>query len=85
MPTMSISPIESKDEEKSGNVLYQVSSIKEQVFDDGTPATRDLWGDLDDDGPRYRNLGWIRATVLMTKYQVGLGVLGIVSHDAGTR
>ncbi|GMK56145.1 hypothetical protein CspeluHIS016_0212010 [Cutaneotrichosporon spelunceum] len=71
---MSTTAIQSKEEKETGNVLYQVSSIEEKGLGDDTPPTRDLWGDLDDDGPKYRNLGWIRATILMTKYQVGLGV-----------
>lgn len=40
---------------------------------------QDVWGEINENGPNYRNLGWIRASVLMIKYQIGLGVLGIVS------
>lgn len=39
-----------------------------------------VWGDVGSEGPNYRNLGWIRASVLETKTQIGLGVLGLVSH-----
>jgi hypothetical protein len=42
-------------------------------------ANGDVWGELTEDGPNYRNLGWLGATILMCKYQIGLGVLGIVS------
>ncbi|WVR08402.1 hypothetical protein IAU60_005457 [Kwoniella sp. DSM 27419] len=36
-----------------------------------------VWGTIDENGPNYRNLGWIRASVLMLKTQIGLGVLGL--------
>jgi hypothetical protein len=37
-----------------------------------------VWGTIEDDGPNYRNLGWIRASVLEVKTQIGLGILGLV-------
>ncbi|WWC65396.1 uncharacterized protein I303_108014 [Kwoniella dejecticola CBS 10117] len=36
-----------------------------------------VWGTIDEDGPNYRNLGWVRASVLELKTQIGLGVLGL--------
>ncbi|ORX33435.1 transmembrane amino acid transporter protein-domain-containing protein [Kockovaella imperatae] len=36
-----------------------------------------VWGDVGEGGPNYRSLGWIRAAVLETKTQIGLGVLGL--------
>lgn len=45
----------------------------------GGTATNDVWGDLEDGGPNYRALGWVRASVLLMKIQIGLGVLAIVS------
>lgn len=36
-----------------------------------------VFGDLDDKGPNYRNVGWVGATVLMIKSAFGLGVLSI--------
>ena len=38
-----------------------------------------VWGDVGEDGPNYRSLGWVRASVLEVKTQIGLGVLGLVS------
>lgn len=38
-----------------------------------------VWGELGDNSPNYRNLGWIRCFVILVKSQIGLGVLGIVS------
>ena len=44
------------------------------------PIVRDeVFGDITGKGPNYRNLGWMRASVLMVKLQIGLGVLSIVS------
>ena len=37
-----------------------------------------VWGEIGEGGPDYRSLGWIRAAVLETKTQIGLGVLGLV-------
>ncbi|KAI5460873.1 transmembrane amino acid transporter protein-domain-containing protein [Mariannaea sp. PMI_226] len=36
-----------------------------------------VFGEVSKDGPNYRSLGWIAAAVLMTKTQIGLGVLSI--------
>ncbi|KAK8845615.1 hypothetical protein IAR55_006331 [Kwoniella newhampshirensis] len=32
-----------------------------------------VWGTIEEGGPNYRNLGWIRASVLELKTQIGLG------------
>lgn len=39
----------------------------------------DVFGEVGEDGPNYRNVGWIAASVLMLKSQVGIGVLSIPS------
>nr|XP_019010104.1 uncharacterized protein I206_04572 [Kwoniella pini CBS 10737]OCF48885.1 hypothetical protein I206_04572 [Kwoniella pini CBS 10737] len=36
-----------------------------------------VWGNIEGDGPNYRSLSWIKATVLQLKTQVGLGILGL--------
>ncbi|KIR75313.1 hypothetical protein I310_01592 [Cryptococcus deuterogattii CA1014] len=36
-----------------------------------------VWGEITEDGPNYRNLGFSRAVVLQIKSQIGLGVLGL--------
>ncbi|WVQ67233.1 uncharacterized protein L199_005428 [Kwoniella botswanensis] len=36
-----------------------------------------VWGTIEGDGPNYRSLSWIKATVLQLKTQVGLGILGL--------
>jgi hypothetical protein len=43
---------------------------------------KDVWGDLDENGPNYRGLGWMRATVILMKVQIGLGVLAMPSNLA---
>ncbi|KAF4971985.1 hypothetical protein FSARC_1315 [Fusarium sarcochroum] len=42
-----------------------------------------VFGTITEDGPNYRNVGWLGTAVLMTKSQIGLGVLSIpASFDA---
>lgn len=36
-----------------------------------------VFGEIREDGPNYRAVGWMGTAVLMIKTQVGLGVLGI--------
>ncbi|KAJ5455837.1 uncharacterized protein N7458_004101 [Penicillium daleae] len=38
-----------------------------------------VFGDITEDGPNYRNVGWLGTAVLMIKTQIGLGVLSIPS------
>ncbi|EEY16576.1 neutral amino acid transporter [Verticillium alfalfae VaMs.102] len=41
-------------------------------------ATHDeVFGELTEDGPNFRNVGWLGTSVLMMKCQIGLGVLSI--------
>ncbi|WWC94410.1 hypothetical protein V866_001252 [Kwoniella sp. B9012] len=40
-------------------------------------VTDAVFGEIHEDGPNYRNVGWLGTAVLMMKTQVGLGVLGI--------
>ncbi|WVQ96905.1 hypothetical protein IAU59_004013 [Kwoniella sp. CBS 9459] len=39
----------------------------------------EVFGDIREDGPNYRNVGWLGATVLILKSQIGLGVLSLPS------
>lgn len=36
-----------------------------------------VFGDMEEGGPNYRNVGWMGSSILMTKANVGLGVLSI--------
>ncbi|KAL4896846.1 transmembrane amino acid transporter protein-domain-containing protein [Aspergillus ambiguus] len=38
-----------------------------------------VFGDITEEGPNYRNLGWVGTVALMMKTQIGLGVLSIPS------
>ncbi|KAK4497797.1 hypothetical protein PRZ48_010451 [Zasmidium cellare] len=44
-----------------------------------------VFGEINADGPNYRDVGWMGTVVLMMKTQIGLGVLGIPSalHTLG--
>lgn len=37
----------------------------------------DVFGDIQEGGPNYRDVGWLGTAVLMMKTQIGLGVLSI--------
>lgn len=37
----------------------------------------DVFGEMREGGPNYRNVGWIGTAILMMKTQIGLGVLAI--------
>ncbi|KAG0155718.1 hypothetical protein PDIDSM_2891 [Penicillium digitatum] len=39
----------------------------------------DVFGEITDSGPNYRNVGWAGTVILMMKSQIGLGVLSIPS------
>lgn len=36
-----------------------------------------VFGEITEDGPNYRNVGWVGTVALMMKTQIGLGVLSI--------
>lgn len=55
------------------------SMDKDVTYVETVPVEHDVWGNLDGEGPNYRGLGWVRASVLLVKIQIGLGVLAIVS------
>ncbi|KAF2212755.1 hypothetical protein CERZMDRAFT_41003 [Cercospora zeae-maydis SCOH1-5] len=48
-------------------------------------GVRQVFGELSEDGPNYKDVGWIGTIILMMKTQIGLGVLGIPSalHSLG--
>ncbi|EYB21239.1 hypothetical protein FG05_00136 [Fusarium graminearum] len=43
----------------------------------GAQIHDDVFGDITDEGPNYRAVGWIGTVALMMKTQIGLGVLSI--------
>ncbi|BEI85708.1 hypothetical protein CcaverHIS002_0511090 [Cutaneotrichosporon cavernicola] len=76
----------------SGGSYYdsKPSSIKQEYAVDVAPARRGtihdgVWGDIGEDGPNYRGLGWVRTSIIMIKVQFGLGVLVMPSilHTLG--
>ncbi|GAD94188.1 amino acid transporter, putative [Paecilomyces variotii No. 5] len=72
---MSDMPKAKNGPEELATVLSQVGEIH-----NGTSYTHDaVFGDITDEGPNYRNVGWPGTTVLMLKTQIGLGVLSIPS------
>ncbi|GAB1193413.1 hypothetical protein APSETT444_002629 [Aspergillus pseudonomiae] len=57
--------------------LAPVPSQAGEVRDMPTYVTDDVFGEVTENGPNYRNVGWIGTVALMMKSQIGLGVLSI--------
>ncbi|KAJ5464858.1 uncharacterized protein N7458_000544 [Penicillium daleae] len=55
------------------------SSPTEEVQHGATVTDDAVFGVISEDGPNYRNLGWMGTSILMMKTQIGLGVLSIPS------
>ncbi|KAF1840361.1 putative amino acid transporter [Cucurbitaria berberidis CBS 394.84] len=68
---------EKKVDEENG--LHAVNSQRRASFSDA------VFGEITEEGPNYRAVGWKGTTVLMLKTQIGLGVLSIpqVFHSLG--
>ncbi|KAH6953801.1 transmembrane amino acid transporter protein-domain-containing protein [Ilyonectria sp. MPI-CAGE-AT-0026] len=62
-----------KSEEPQDHVLAG------EVHDDPGHAHDAVFGRLTEDGPNYRNVGWLGTAGLMMKTQLGLGILSIPS------
>ncbi|VUC20939.1 unnamed protein product [Clonostachys rosea] len=62
----------SSDQDVEGNGLNRIVSQE-----GGTVAHDAVFGDMTEDGPNYRAVGWIATIALMMKTQIGLGVLSI--------
>ncbi|KAJ6008440.1 hypothetical protein N7540_012416 [Penicillium herquei] len=68
-------------DKKHDEALSPTPSNVGQVTD--TFAHDAVFGEITDDGPNYRNVGWLGTAVLMMKTQIGLGVLSIpVAFDS---
>ncbi|CAG7943506.1 unnamed protein product [Penicillium salamii] len=55
------------------------ASLTGGVQDAPTLTDDAVFGIISEDGPNYRNLGWMGTSILMMKTQIGLGVLSIPS------
>ncbi|KAG8159154.1 hypothetical protein KVR01_010815 [Diaporthe batatas] len=66
-------------EKKYSNHLDQSPSRVGEVEDDPACAHDAVFGEISEDGPNYRNVGWLGTVALMVKTQIGLGVLSIPS------
>ncbi|CAG7963062.1 unnamed protein product [Penicillium salamii] len=68
-------------EKEEPNKLTPVPSQEGQF--EGVHHTHDaVFGELTEDGPNYRNVGWIGTVALMTKSMIGIGVLSVpISFD----
>ncbi|KIR42716.1 neutral amino acid transporter [Cryptococcus deuterogattii 99/473] len=65
------------DDNSSTNKNAGLSRIVTALETEQVQVVDGVWGTLDESAPNYRSLGWIRASVLMIKVQIGLGILAI--------
>ncbi|KAL4880751.1 transmembrane amino acid transporter protein-domain-containing protein [Aspergillus karnatakaensis] len=59
--------------------LTQVPSMVGEVRNHPAMAHDDVFGEISENGPNYRDVGWLGTVALMMKTQIGLGVLSIPS------
>ncbi|KAJ5639070.1 amino acid transporter [Penicillium longicatenatum] len=64
-------------EKKDYDDLPPVPSQVGQVLEDQYYGNDAVFGEITEEGPNYRSLGWIGTAALMMKSQIGLGVLSI--------
>ncbi|WWC64344.1 uncharacterized protein I303_106954 [Kwoniella dejecticola CBS 10117] len=80
--------IELKETEAKGSAMEpetNIYSADEANVEGKIIQTDEVFGVVHEDGPNYRNVGWLGTSVLMMKAQIGLGVLAIPSvlHTLG--
>ncbi|WVW84396.1 hypothetical protein I302_106430 [Kwoniella bestiolae CBS 10118] len=67
-----------KDSKRSSNGDLPLGELDGEVGHAVGVTTHDeVFGDIKEDGPNYRNVGWLGAVVLLLKSQIGLGVLSL--------
>ncbi|KAJ8114555.1 hypothetical protein OPT61_g3599 [Boeremia exigua] len=64
---------------KDTEALAPISTSRSGEVEDTSQAVMHdaVFGDITEDGPNYRNVGWLGTSALMMKTQIGLGVLSI--------
>ncbi|EXU94623.1 transmembrane amino acid transporter [Metarhizium robertsii] len=63
----------------SDQIEPAASRSEREVIDTEVKTSDAVFGNITDDGPNYRNVGWLGTAALMMKTQIGLGVLSIPS------
>ncbi|WKT53900.1 hypothetical protein QSH57_004484 [Fusarium oxysporum f. sp. vasinfectum] len=69
---------DTKDKQDVEGLAVTPSHVGE-VVDDPASAHDAVFGVIQEDGPNYRDVGWLGTSALMMKTQIGLGVLSIPS------
>ncbi|KAJ0421737.1 transmembrane amino acid transporter protein-domain-containing protein [Aspergillus carlsbadensis] len=64
---------------KVGEDLDQTPSMVGEIRNHPAVAHDDVFGEISEGGPNYRDVGWLGTVALMMKSQIGLGVLSIPS------
>ncbi|KAF4452873.1 neutral amino acid permease [Fusarium albosuccineum] len=75
LPVKEKKPIQ--DPEGLTDGLERTPSQGSQAGETSTTVEDAVFGEVSEGGPNYRNVGWIATVALMTKTQIGLGVLSI--------
>ena len=67
--------------DEKGHDLDQYPSHIDSYIENAGPRRGSIqdavFGEITEDGPNYRNVGWVGTVALMMKTQIGLGVLSI--------
>ncbi|KID93116.1 Amino acid transporter, transmembrane, partial [Metarhizium majus ARSEF 297] len=63
----------------SDQIEPAASRSEGEVIDTEVKTSDAVFGNITDEGPNYRNVGWLGTAALMMKTQIGLGVLSIPS------
>ncbi|KAE8168224.1 transmembrane amino acid transporter protein-domain-containing protein [Aspergillus tamarii] len=64
-------------EKKQDEILPPETYHIDYIEKDQGPDQDAVFGEITEEGPNYRNVGWLGTTALMMKTQIGLGVLSI--------
>ncbi|KAK5052046.1 hypothetical protein LTR84_002850 [Exophiala bonariae] len=69
------------DERRRGSIYQVIPPGERRMSAQGRRISivDDIFGEIKEGGPNYRNVGWLGTAVLMVKTQIGLGVLSIPS------
>ncbi|KAM0558176.1 hypothetical protein ACHAPJ_004860 [Fusarium lateritium] len=70
---------EEQNNKQQHESIGQVPTQGSEAHDGPIVAHDAVFGDIREDGPNYRDVGWLGTSALMMKAQIGLGILSIPS------
>ncbi|CAN9282283.1 unnamed protein product [Alternaria alternata] len=81
-PNNNLEATRSPEKKNEYDLEPQTTHRRGSVFSTGgrrVSITDDVFGEITEEGPNYRDVGWMGSVVVMIKTQIGLGVLSIPS------